>query len=916
MKNISLLSYFLIVTLLFSSKVILAQWNHTGPKGGEIGAFCVSGINLFAAPWSGGIYRSTDNGTSWNEVNNGLTEINITVTALGADGSNIYAGTGGNGVFLSTNFGDSWVEINNSSTATTNVHAFVKSGTSLFMGSQGGGVHRTTDNGASWEQVNNGLLSLDVRDLAAMDTVIFAATWGGNKVFKSINNGVNWTQCNTAIIPPTLDDPCIAVSGNNVFLGDYGHGVFLSTDSGDNWVEVNNGIPANATIREIAVKDSNVFAATRGGGVFLTTNNGTSWNTVNIGLTTNLIESIIINTNQDLFAGTFTKGVFRSTDNGANWFESNTNLNANTIAAYTTITNGAGGHYLLAGTSNGVYMSTDDGIVWNFLGLDDKWVTGLAVLDSNIFASTMGTGVFRSTDGGASWTPSGLANRLLQTIYTNGTDLFAGIAFYGGAQRSTNRGTTWASIPGLASKWVMSFTENENYMFAGAMFGGAYRSSNGGGSFTTINNGLSNNNVSTLAVMDSSIFAGTGDANGVSAAGVFRSNNNGDSWTQINNGLPPTLMVWSLAVTGNNIFASSSSSGQNKVADVYLSTDRGENWSSVSTGLISNYIQAVFIHNTNIFAGTLGSSTWWRPLSEMIPGLLPFVPTNLTALADTFSVNLNWTDNSDNELGFKIERKDDSLHIAAPWILIDSVGANVTAYTDIGLTPYTTYSYRIYAFNEFGSSPMSDSIGTVTIIPVELTSFTASISKNNVILNWTTATEVNNQGFEIQRLQSAKGGEKLQDWEKVCYVAGNGTTTDPKSYSFTDNKIETGTYSYRLKQIDFDGTYSYSKIIEVEVDLAPKEFALYQNYPNPFNPSTIIKYSLPFKSSVKVEVFNMLGESAGVLINSVQETGYYEVNWNAGNLASGIYFYRLEAKSLDAPAENNFFSTKKMILLR
>lgn len=903
MKN-NLLFFVFFFTLIFTTTIeIYPQWNHTGPEGGEIRAFCVSGINLFAAPYSGGIYRSTDNGTSWNEVNNGLTEINITVTALGADGSNIYAGTWGNGVFLSTNFGDSWVEINNSSTATTNVHAFVKSGTSLFMGSQGGGVHRTTDNGASWEQVNNGLLSLDVRDLAALDTVIFAATWGPNKVFKSINNGVNWTQCNTAIIP-TLDDPCIAVSGNNVFLGDYGHGVFLSTDNGDNWIEVNNGIPANATIREIAVKDSNVFAATRGGGVFLTTNNGTSWNTVNIGLTTNLIESIIINTNQDIYAGTSKQGVFRSTDNGANWFESNTNLNANTIAAYTTITNGAGGHNLLAGTSNGVYMSTNDGIEWNFLGLDDKWVTGIAVLNSDIFVSTMGTGIFRSTDQGTTWLPSGLTNAMLHTLYTDGTDLFAGFAFFGGAQRSTDRGITWAPIPGLAYKWVMSFTENEDYMFAGAVFGGAFRSSDGGNSFTPINNGLSNNNISTLAVMDSStIFAGTGDPNGISAAGVFRSDDNGDNWIQINNGLPSNLIVWSLAVTGNNIFASSSSSGQNSVASVYLSTNRGDEWSAVSPGLISNYIQELFIDDTNIFAGTLGSSTWWSPLSEMIPELLPSVPTNLIAIADTFFVELSWNDNSDNELGFKIERKDDLLHIAAPWVLVDSVGANVTAFTDSGLIPFTTYSYRIYAFNEFGNSPYSDSVQSTTIIPVELTSFAASIVGYSVSLNWSTATELNNSGFEIQ-----KSIDK-SNWNAVAFVSGNGTTTEVQNYSYTDNltSVTNQTLYYRLKQIDFDGTFTFSNEVEVDLSL-PQTFSMEQNFPNPFNPSTTIKYSIPSSEFVSIKIYDVIGNEIAKLVDIKQDAGKYEVSFNALSLSSGVYLYKIQA--------GTFVQTKKMILMK
>ena len=124
-------------------------------------------------------------------------------------------------------------------------------------------------------------------------------------------------------------------------------------------------------------------------------------------------------------------------------------------------------------------------------------------------------------------------------------------------------------------------------------------------------------------------------------------------------------------------------------------------------------------------------------------------------------------------------------------------------------------------------------------IPVELTSFTANAQEDGVILNWTTATETNNQGFEI--LRSAQNDN---DWQKIGYVPGFGTTTEPKSYSYTDQSVTSGTYYYRLKQIDFDGNFEYSAIVAIEI-ISPVKFSLEQNYPNPFNPSTKIKYSIP-----------------------------------------------------------------------
>jgi PKD repeat protein len=143
--------------------------------------------------------------------------------------------------------------------------------------------------------------------------------------------------------------------------------------------------------------------------------------------------------------------------------------------------------------------------------------------------------------------------------------------------------------------------------------------------------------------------------------------------------------------------------------------------------------------------------------------------------------------------------------------------------------------------------------------------------------------------------------------EKIGYITGFGTTVELKSYSFIDNKIATGAYSYRLKQIDFDGTFSYSSVIEIEVS-GPKDFVLEQNYPNPFNPTTKIRYQIPEESKVVIKIYDILGAEVMTLLNDLQEAGTYEVELNAQNLSSGTYFYRIVA--------GEFVETKKMILLR
>ena len=191
-------------------------------------------------------------------------------------------------------------------------------------------------------------------------------------------------------------------------------------------------------------------------------------------------------------------------------------------------------------------------------------------------------------------------------------------------------------------------------------------------------------------------------------------------------------------------------------------------------------------------------------------------------------------------------------------------------------------------------------------LPVELTSFTALVNTNNVNLNWKTATEVNNNGFEIQRAVRGQQSE-VSSWQKVGFVEGHGNSSSPKEYTYEDKNLTGGTkFIYRLKQIDNDGEYEYSK--EVEVEVVPKKYTLYQNYPNPFNPSTTIKYDLPQSSEVNLTVYNILGEKVRTLVNGMEGAGYHSVEFDASNLASGTYIYRLQAQ--------NFIQTKKMLLLK
>jgi hypothetical protein len=219
-------------------------------------------------------------------------------------------------------------------------------------------------------------------------------------------------------------------------------------------------------------------------------------------------------------------------------------------------------------------------------------------------------------------------------------------------------------------------------------------------------------------------------------------------------------------------------------------------------------------------------------------------------------------------------------------------------------------NYNVY----YGGVSFADGIislkkDTGAVVPVELTSFSASMLNNKrVELKWLTASEVNNSGFEIERrnLQSDK-------WSKIGFIKGSGTTTEKRSYSFIDHYYSAVKISYRLKQIDFNGDFTYSKTININLT-SPAEYKLSQNFPNPFNPSTSISFSLPSTSMVILTIYNLLGQKVAALVDEIKDPGNYEVQWNAQNLTSGIYFYSLDAEGIGG--KESFKSIRKMILLK
>ena len=470
----------------------------------------------------------------------------------------------------------------------------------------------------------------------------------------------------------------------------------------------------------------------------------------------------------------------------------------------------------------------------------------------------------------AQWIQSGLDGTYVRTINVSGTNLFVGTSA-DGIFRSTNEGTSWTPVnTGLSSLYVNAFTVSGTNLFAGTEGSGVFRSTNNGTSWSATS-ALTDPYVYALTVSGTNLFAGTDGSDG-----VYLSTNNGTNWVAAGSGLTNTR-IRALTISGTNLFTGTFGGG------VFLSTNNGTSWTPSSSGLTNTYVNAITVSGTNLFASTEGgiflstnNGTTWAAASTGLTNTythaIAFSATNLFAGTEDgvfFSTNngTNWT----------------------------QVSTGLTNTVIWALAVSGTYLFAGSNGNGVWRRPLDQ------IIPVELISFTASVTGNSVTLRWTTATELNNLGFEVQRSTENK------NWNTIVFVEGKGTTTSSQNYGCVDNLVSLGKYFYRLKQIDLDGGFSFSDVVEVNVSV-PTDFALEQNYPNPFNPTTTISFSIPSAGFTSLIVYDILGNEISILINDDLSAGSYEINFKADGLTSGVYLYTLSTQ--------NFTSTKKMILTK
>jgi photosystem II stability/assembly factor-like uncharacterized protein len=484
--------------------------------------FAAKGTSIFAGT-AGGVFLSNDNGANWT-----ATTLATSTLSLVVNGNDVFAGTSGAGVYRSTNNGTSWTPINTGLTP-TRINALAVSGTSIFAGSETAGTFVTTNNGANWSPANTGITTLAVKTLAVNGTTLFAGSLSG--IYRSTDNGASWSRVSTNITTSLL------VSGTTLYAG-AANGVLISTDNGGTWTPTGAGL--SGTVSSLAFNGSTLFAGTSTffAGVYKSTNGGALWTGSSLGVAATHIRSFLYKANGtggfDLFAGTNENSLYRSTDNGISWITINTGLTNASVEAI-----GHNGTDLFVGGFSGVYRSTDNGTTWSAANTGLPAATTMrtfASLGSSVFVGSS-AGVHRSTNNGANWTlmNSGLGSGAAQILAVSGSNLYAA---GNGLYLSTNAGASWSSIgAGITSTSINAITFIGTDIVVGTGTAGVFRSTNNGASWTAVNTGLTSSSVYSLTSFGTNLIAGVG-------FGVYVSTNRGSNWTAINTGLPSNLNLF------------------------------------------------------------------------------------------------------------------------------------------------------------------------------------------------------------------------------------------------------------------------------------------------------------------------------------------------------------------------------------
>jgi photosystem II stability/assembly factor-like uncharacterized protein len=659
---------------------------------------------------------------------------------------------------------------------------------------------------------------------------------------------------------------CFDFDSTFVFAGTLGSGVFRSTDAGSSW---NSSGLANHAVYAILKAGSHRLAATNTG-VFLSSDDGSSWTAANSGLTTQPIATLSVS-GTNIFAGRsyyvasefIAGGVFLSIDGGVSWTPRGlSNVGVSTLVGTDTS--------VFAVTGGTLLVSTDTGKSWNPTGLVSAGIVGLTKRQGNLYACSYDGEVFLSSDGGSSWVTISLipTGQYVFGLVSGATRLYAWTTDT--LYVSDEPGTSWAiSYVGTGSPLILGVGARGTNVYVGTYGLGVVRSTNAGVDWDLTNSGLRLTVVTSLLSKGNKLYAGT-----QYPPKVFETSNSGDTWNSLSSP-EATSAVQGIVAIGSNLFIGCYTSG------VFRSTDDGATWIKCNSGLTNVNVDALAISGENLLVGTYGSGLFlsrdsassWNPVGPSNLGVTCLAANGTDVLVGATSRVLLSHDNG------------------VSWVFVDSgITGNYVNSVAISGT-------RLFAGTDGNGVFVSSNSGS---------SWVANGPKNTFVRSMTANATAVFAGSTVAG---------------IFVSTNNGTTWYSVNVGLTDTAVTSlavnGEFLYAGTNGDGVWRRLLSEIITSEDRRrteVPMSLVLEQNYPNPFNPSTMIRIDLPTRSRIRITIFNLLGQQIAELANEEMSAGGHERVWNA-DVASGLYFYRLEAVSLNDP-NKRFVDVKKMVLLR
>ena len=668
------------------------------------------------------------------------------------------------------------------------------------------------------------------------------------------------------------------------------NGLFIQNPDSNVWQKVGSFTQATSLSAVFVDRENRIAVAGSGNGLYLSTDNGSSWSTDASGLGSNQVGLIADDTYQNLYVtaspSMFSSGhIYESPGGTGAWQIADTSISrivGNTSFQNMQINAISGDSVLVVGTSFGVFLSTDQGTTWtmNNTGIKAENISGIARTGSGKILLSSALGIFSNSPPDTTWSKTYPQNTYegqlplytdgLGNIYTLDPQIF--LLSGNGAEtivKSTDGGVNWSlDTVGLAAVnnglFYVDETGGEHYGGGNQYFGTNpdlwTKPHNGSWTIDTMGFPTQSSNY---------VLSMTSDRNGylyisgnLSGNKVMRRAIGGGSWTVDTAGISAGVSLFGSLVAGTNGDVYGTVGAFNYTGIMRRS---GGSWSTVALPpeVGSSYVTAISVDTTEILFAA-------------------FVDNN------NIGRGVYWT--NDN---------------GGSWTLSGLDSVNVSSLVSFGDSTYALTSTSGAFLVSSPSVPL----------PIQMASLKAVVKNSDVAIQWSTITETNDLGFNIERsilspeITSVTNKSQLsQVWKTAGFVKGAGTSFAPRQYSFVDHNLPDGHFEYRIKQLDNNGSFRYSAIVKADVGLAPAVYSLDQNYPNPFNPTTMIKFSIAKLSIVNLKIYDLLGREVETLVDGPMEEGIHEVTFHATSLASGIYFYRLKA--------GTFTATKKLLLLK